>query len=358
MFLQTERLSLRRFIESDFADFCEYAADEEMCRMMGRDRITDAASARPTFDWLKDKEERGYAIVWKETGRVIGNLTVYDRFHLADSYPELQGCVGRSLSLSVSRQYQRRGIAFEALTAVIARLFAEGADYINYGYFPFNAASAGLCGKLGFSYLTTDRFQPEEGEEIVSIETILWKDTYLTTDRVTLRRFHEADFPAFCGYAMDADICRMTGWENMDDTDTARAIFDRMAAEENTYAVVLKENGRVIGNFSAAPLHPYLQHHPDLQGKSGRALSVALSKNCHHTGLATEVGRAVIDHLFRVEKVDFVNAGYFSYNIPSKGLQEKLGFHFLGTHPFRRGAEEVEVIENIIWKDEYFDPQP
>lgn len=180
---------------------------------------------------------------------------------------------------------------------------------------------------------------------------------YLETQRVVLRRFREEDFAAFCGYAMDLDICRMTGWENLTTTEAARQVFDRMLAAETTYAMVLKSTGAVVGNFSAAPLHPYLLHHPDLQGKSGRALSVVLSKTCHHTGLATEVGRAIIDHLFRVEKVDFVNAGYFSYNLPSKGLQETLGFRFLGTHSFHRGDEEVEVIENVIWKDEYFDPQ-
>lgn len=180
---------------------------------------------------------------------------------------------------------------------------------------------------------------------------------FLETKRIILRRFEEGDFSAFCGYAMDADICRLTGWDDLTSVDAARTVFYRMAAAETTYAMVLKSTGAVVGNFSAAPPHPYLKHHPDLQGKSGRALSVVLSKDCHHTGLATEVGRAVIDHLFRVEKVDFVNAGYFSYNTPSKGLQEKLGFRFLGTHSFRRGEEEVEVIENVIWKEEYFDPQ-
>ena len=180
---------------------------------------------------------------------------------------------------------------------------------------------------------------------------------YLETDRIILRRFREEDFPAFCGYVMDADICRMTGWEDFPSAEAVRPVFDRMVAAETTYAMVLKSTGTLVGNFSAAPLHPYLLHHPDLQEKSGRALSVVLSKECHHTGLGTEVGRAIIDHLFRLEKVDFVNAGYFSYNTPSKGLQEKLGFHFLGTHSFRRGEEEVNVIENIIWKEEYFDPQ-
>lgn len=36
MFLETERLILRKFREADFEDFCEFAMDEDMCRMMGR----------------------------------------------------------------------------------------------------------------------------------------------------------------------------------------------------------------------------------------------------------------------------------------------------------------------------------
>ena len=180
---------------------------------------------------------------------------------------------------------------------------------------------------------------------------------YLETERIILRRFQEEDFSAFCDYVMDADICRMTGWKDMTTTEDAWAVFAPMLAAETTYAVVRKDSGMVVGNCAAAPLHPYLKHHPDLQGKSGRALSIVLSKSCHHTGIATEVMGAIIDKLFRIEQVDFVNAGYFRYNIPSKGLQEKLGFRFLGNHSFRRGEEEVEVIENVIWKEEYFDPQ-
>ena len=36
MFLETERPILRKLREEDYGDFRAYAADEEMCRMMGR----------------------------------------------------------------------------------------------------------------------------------------------------------------------------------------------------------------------------------------------------------------------------------------------------------------------------------
>ena len=71
MFLETERLILRKFREEDFADYYDYAADREMCRMMGQYDLTDREEARACFDWLKDKEERSYAIVYKDRKSVV-----------------------------------------------------------------------------------------------------------------------------------------------------------------------------------------------------------------------------------------------------------------------------------------------
>lgn len=177
MFLETERLILRKFQEVDFDDFCEYAIDDEMCRMMGRRIMKNKDDARWNFDWLKDKEERCYGLVYKETGRIIGNLTVCDNVptELLE-LEKLKGKVGKSLSFSISRNYQRKGLMLEAANAVIKHLFdIEGMDYIQCGHFPFNTASEMLQKKLGFEYLTTLRFD-DEGVEIISIENILWKD--------------------------------------------------------------------------------------------------------------------------------------------------------------------------------------
>lgn len=176
MLLETERLILRRFRESDFADFCDYAIDAEMCRMMGREDIHDQESARPTFDWLKNHEERGYVIVYKENNKVIGNLTITLPPPFVRCRKALEGYDGRALSFSISRHYQRRGLMFEAVRAVIEHLFRlEGVDYINCGYFSFNVPSRELQKKLGFSYLDTERFT-QDGVEIEAVENILWRE--------------------------------------------------------------------------------------------------------------------------------------------------------------------------------------
>ena len=169
MFLETERLILRKFREEDFADFCAYAMDLEMCRMMGNDPMDTEEAARVTFDWLKDREERGYVLVLKETGRVIGNLNITAVPEEVAALEPLSGKRGRSMSFCISRQYRRRGLISEALRAVIAHLFdEEGMDYVHCGHFDFNTVSAKLQEKLGFDHLTTMELD-FKGEKVVSV---------------------------------------------------------------------------------------------------------------------------------------------------------------------------------------------
>jgi len=174
MFLQTDRLILRKFREEDFADYCAYAMDPEMCRMMGNDLLDNEKAARINFNWLKDREERGYVLVLKETGHVIGNLSVTATpDHLA-KLPALAGKQGRSLSFCISRRYRRQGLMSEALRAVIGHLFdAEGMDYVQCGYFGFNTPSRALQEKLGFTHLTTLEANAR-GEHFAVEEQILW----------------------------------------------------------------------------------------------------------------------------------------------------------------------------------------
>ena len=176
MFIETERLVLRKFQEDDFDDFCEYAIDDEMCRMMGRKLMKNREDARWNFDWLKDKEERCYGLVYKETGKIIGNLTVGGVLINLAEMEKLKGKVGKSLSFSISKDHQRKGLMLEAVNAVINHLFdRESTDYIQCGHFSFNTASEMLQKKLGFEYLTTRRFE-DEGKIIFSKENILWKE--------------------------------------------------------------------------------------------------------------------------------------------------------------------------------------
>lgn len=173
MFLETPRLTLRKFREEDFPDYAAWRADEEINRLMG-----NSGGVRETFDWLKDHEERSYVLVSKETGRVIGDLTVGTVPADLAELEALKGKRGACLSFSISREFRRRGLMTEALEAVFGRLFEEeGFDYIQCGYLDGNDASAALQTKLGFTHLITQRFQTDHTEsgEAVSHENVLFR---------------------------------------------------------------------------------------------------------------------------------------------------------------------------------------
>ncbi len=151
MYLETRRLTVRHMRDGDFPDWREYAMDPESCRMRGTQCYETPEEARMAFDWLMAHEKRFYAIVLRDAGRCVGHLIIYNYPPISDE-PELRGLTGRALSFCVSKKYQRRGIATEALSAVIEYLFnARGVDYISSDYYDFNLPSRRLHEKLGFT---------------------------------------------------------------------------------------------------------------------------------------------------------------------------------------------------------------
>ena len=174
-FFETERLVLRKVSEEDFPYFRADLSDKEMDRMMLRWPCETEEDIRLGFEWFLNKEERAYAIVHKETGETIGNLTVYNRVpECVANHEAVQGKNGKSLSFALLPAFRRKGFMYEAVSGVIDYLFqAEKADYINCGYLSYNAPSKALQEKLGFTYLLTERFQ-FDGKEMESIENIVW----------------------------------------------------------------------------------------------------------------------------------------------------------------------------------------
>ena len=176
-FLETPRLLLRKVAEEDYPYFRADLADKEMDRMMLRSSCETEEEIRLGFEWFLYREERAYAIVHKESGKTIGNLTVYNRVpESVAAESAVQGKVGKSLSFAMAPAFQRKGFMYEAVSGVINHLFrVEMVDYINCGYLSYNAPSKALQEKLGFSYLLSERFQ-YDGLEMEAVENILWRN--------------------------------------------------------------------------------------------------------------------------------------------------------------------------------------
>lgn len=172
----------------------------------------------------------------------------------------------------------------------------------------------------------------------------------IETERLILRPYKEADFEDWYEIFSNQELIRSYGGGLMQDKEESRAKFSKKLNLSWKFAVELKAEKRMIGEFNAAELNPWVKEQESLQGHKGVSVSYAISPRYQRKGFACEIMGAMIEYLFTVEKCDFINAGYFDFNAPSKALQEKFGFSYFGRHTYTNNGETFEVIENILWK--------
>lgn len=72
-FLETKRLIIRRFKESDWQDLYEYLSDEEVVKFEPYDVFSVEKSKKEAIKRAENKIF--YAVVLKEENKVIGNLS-------------------------------------------------------------------------------------------------------------------------------------------------------------------------------------------------------------------------------------------------------------------------------------------
>lgn len=162
MRIQTDRLIVRPQTADDFGDYYAYVMDPELQAQLGLNGVTDQASALECFQWLQHNS-LFYAVVQKETGKVIGHFSLQPPLKRVSEDPTLQGKTGFSVSLAVAKSEQRKGYMTEALRGLISGYFSEGkADYFVYDYIPSNLASCALQKKLGFQPWGVERFDDVE----------------------------------------------------------------------------------------------------------------------------------------------------------------------------------------------------
>ena len=144
--IETRRLLLRRFRREDAEDmFANWASDPEVTRFLTWPAHSSAGVTRMLLDhWIPRYEDGGFfnwVIEWKETGRVIGNISVV-RLDEVIEEADIGYCLGRA--------FWGRGIMPEALRAVIDYLFGTvGVNRITASHDVNNPKSGRVMEKAG-----------------------------------------------------------------------------------------------------------------------------------------------------------------------------------------------------------------
>lgn len=176
---------------------------------------------------------------------------------------------------------------------------------------------------------------------------------FVETKRLLLRKVAAEDYSYFREDLMDKEMDRMMLRSPCSTEEEIRLGFDWfLSKEERAYVIVQKDTDRVIGNLTVYNHVPAsVAEQEAVRGKRGKSLSFAMSPAFRRRGFMLEAVSAVIERLFYEENAEYIHCGYLSYNLPSKALQEKLGFTRLFTERFSFEGQEMEGVENILWKE-------
>ncbi len=147
--LQTDRLILRAFRQTDLDDFYEYASVDGVGEMAGWNHHESKEDSQKILNQFIYNDEV-FAICLKENGKVIGTLGV-EKYRREEAFTEFNNYYGRELGYVLSKRYWGNGLMTEAVSAVVDYLFKElKLDFLLCGYYNFNIKSKRVQEKCGF----------------------------------------------------------------------------------------------------------------------------------------------------------------------------------------------------------------
>ena len=148
--IETERLILRAWRESDLEDFYEYAKVDGVGQMAGWLPHKNKEESRRILQ-LFLAEKKTLAMELKENGKVIGSVGLEWRDKNLGIEDQL---AGREIGYVLSKDYWGRGIMPEAVKAVVRYCFENlNCDYLICSCSPENSQSARVIEKSGFRFV-------------------------------------------------------------------------------------------------------------------------------------------------------------------------------------------------------------
>lgn len=144
---ETARLLLRPFRESDAEDLYNYRR-EPLVNCFACMKLRSPEEARTEIQKRADESEFWFAIVLKDSGKVIGEIEAHPESSLPDTVEAPRDTFSPCWMLH--RDYHGKGYAYEAARAFYDYLFYEKDARRIYAYTEdYNLPSQHLCEKLG-----------------------------------------------------------------------------------------------------------------------------------------------------------------------------------------------------------------
>ena len=175
--LETERLIIRTWQESDLDDFYAYASVPGVGEMAGWPHHQSIDTSRQILEkFMAGKNE--FALYHKGDKKVIGSLGIHSSW--ANEDDEFKHLKLKEIGFVLSKAYWGQGLMPEAVKVVINYCFTQlGLDALTCGHFKSNPQSRRVIEKCGFKYLKDDIFYSNQlDKHFDDMKYILHKQTH------------------------------------------------------------------------------------------------------------------------------------------------------------------------------------
>ena len=174
----------------------------------------------------------------------------------------------------------------------------------------------------------------------------------LETSRLRLRGWKQSDLDDIYEYAKDERVGPSAGWPAHPNKEMSQKILDSFIQDGDVYAIVLKDQDKVIGSIG---LH---NRTPDesLTHLKQAEIGYVLNPDYWGQGYMPEAVNAVIEHGFKNLGLDLIWCGYYDFNTNSKRVVEKSGFKYQFTKPKILTLLDNRVVDQLFYsfsKEDY-----
>ena len=175
--MYTKRLILREWELSDADEMFDYARDPEIGPSAGWAPHGDVGESRRVIEMFRESSDEIYALVLRETGKVIGSIGLHDRAQEGMQSSERS----REIGYVLTRSLWGKGLVPEACARLIIHAFQDDlADEVWCGHYSFNVRSRSVVIKTGFRYVGTIRKKLDklDGREVDLLAYRMTRDDF------------------------------------------------------------------------------------------------------------------------------------------------------------------------------------
>ena len=172
----------------------------------------------------------------------------------------------------------------------------------------------------------------------------------LETERLLLRGWLLDDLDDLYEFAQNVDVGVMQGWKPHESKEESLVALNFYIADDERWAIVLKENNKVIGSIKTSPDENRGRYY-------AKYVSYVLSADYWGKGYMTEALSRIIKYVFEEMKLDLLSVFHFPHNNRSKRVLERCGFQYETTIKHGQKIYNGQVFDTVCYSilaEEYF----